>query len=272
MNLQEALDQCLQMQWRGTAGETTAQINGQAALDFFGGASLLKSLNTRLLDRYVLHLAAKGNAPATINRKLAVLSKIFTYAFRRKELAELPHIPYRKEPVGRLRWLTVEEERRVVQALNGRGMTDHAQAVEFLVDTGLRPSELWRLTARDYSAGAILITQTKNKVTRLIPLTQRATFILERRLVRYPDGPLFPHDNAWMIYGWNIAKRALGLSEDKEFVVYALRHTCASRLVQRNVPLYTVQNWLGHKNALQTMRYAHLGLSNLEAARNVLEV
>ena len=269
MTLKEAFDQCMQTQWRATKGEDTAQINGQAAIDFFGGSSSLASITTKLLDRYVLHLADKGNGPATINRKLSALSKILTYAARREELASLPFFPYQTEPQGRLRWLTQDEETWMLNALTDRRMMDHAEVVQMLADTGLRPSELWRLTAKEYKAGTLFVTGTKNGVTRIIPLTRRATFIVERRLTN--DGQLFPYDNQWMNYGWNIAKRAIGLAGDKEFVVYALRHTCASRLIQRNVALHVVQGWLGHTNPTQTMRYAHLSQANYQQAMSVLE-
>lgn len=271
MKLQDSFEQCMRGHWRGTRGEKTAQINGQAALDFFGGASPLKSIHTQRLDQYVRWLADRGAAPATVNRKLAVLSKILHYAVQRRELATMPHIPYQRAPSGRLRWVTVEEERKVLEFLNSHGMVEHAQAVEMLIDTGLRPSELWRLSARDYSAGALFVRGTKNDVLRVIPLTQRATCIVEQRLVEFGD-QLFPHDNAWMIYGWNKAKRAIGLGDDKEFLVYTLRHTCASRLAQKDVPLATIKQWMGHTSLATTLRYVHLSVQNLERARNTLEV
>jgi integrase len=271
MRLQDAFDQCMQTQWKGTRGETTAQINGEAALAFFGPRLPLSKLSTHLLDSWVLRLKAIGNKPATINRKLAVVSAILRWAHRRGELAAMPYVPYQKRGQGRSRWLTDVEQSQMLTALTKRGLTDHAQAIEVLVDTGLRPSELWRLTAKDYRAGALMITGTKNDTTRLIPLTQRATFIIERRLVRYADGPLFPHDNSWMEYGWNLAKKDIGLANDTEFVVYALRHTCASRLLQRDVPLPVIQGWLGHTNPAQTMKYAHLSQTNFQQAMKKLE-
>ena len=35
-----------------------------------------------------------------------------------------------------------------------------------------------------------------------------------------------------------------------------LRHTCASRLVQRGVPLLVVKEWLGHNDIKMTLRYS----------------
>jgi integrase len=161
------------------------------------------------------------------------------------------------------------EENAVLAFFAERGMADHAEVVVMLIDTGLRPSELWRLTAKDYNAGVLFVRVSKNDRPRAIPLTARATLIVERRL----GGPdkLFDYDNKWVQYGWGLAKKHLGLHADKEFLVYALRHTCASRLVQANVPLQVVQGWLGHTSITTTTRYAHLGMENYQAAMKTLE-
>lgn len=51
---------------------------------------------------------------------------------------------------------------------------------------------------------------------------------------------------------------------------HLLRHTCASRLVQRGVDLYVVQKWMAHKNIQTTQRYAKLHPRNLQSAANIL--
>ena len=130
MKLQEALDQCLQSQWKGTAGEVTAHHNAQCALDFFGGASSLKSVTPKLIDKYALHLADKGNGPATINRKMAALSAMLLHGVRTRVLDKMPYIRYQREPRGRVRWLTEKEERHMIDALCMRGMHEHARMIE----------------------------------------------------------------------------------------------------------------------------------------------
>ena len=58
---------------------------------------------------------------------------------------------------------------------------------------------------------------------------------------------------------------------DPEFVFYLTRHTCASRLVQRNVPLHVVKEWMGHRTYEMTLRYAKLTPRNFLDAKVALE-
>jgi integrase len=271
--LQDAFAHCLDTQWRGTKGEVTATLNGQCAVDYFGGGTSLESITSKKVAGYAQELTRQGNAPATVNRKLSALSKILRVAYHEGNLKQWPHFQlYKKEPPGRSRWLTLQEQSDIVTVLSSRGMVDHAQAVEVLAATGLRTSELWRVRAQDIIGNVLYVPTSKTGRPRAIPLSQRALFIFDRRKVRYQeDGILFPHDNAWMNYGWNVAKKTLGLMHDRELVVHSLRHTCASRLVQANVSLQIVQQWLGHSNISTTLRYAHLSLANLQAAMKTLE-
>jgi site-specific recombinase XerD len=63
-----------------------------------------------------------------------------------------------------------------------------------------------------------------------------------------------------------ICKRA-GL---RKVTWHVLRHTFASHLAMRGVPLTTVQTLLGHSNITTTMRYAHVAPSTLRTAIDML--
>jgi site-specific recombinase XerD len=51
---------------------------------------------------------------------------------------------------------------------------------------------------------------------------------------------------------------------------HTLRHTFASQLAAKGVPMTAVQQLMGHSNITTTMRYAHLAPSTLRAAIDML--
>ena len=50
------------------------------------------------------------------------------------------------------------------------------------------------------------------------------------------------------------------------FAFHDLRHTLASHAVMNGVPVPVVSRLLGHSNISMTLRYAHLGDREIEAA------
>ena len=58
-----------------------------------------------------------------------------------------------------------------------------------------------------------------------------------------------------------------GIEDARDKVVFhSLRHTFASWLVQRGVPLYTVAELMGHTTLEMTKRYSHLAPDTMRAA------
>jgi hypothetical protein len=72
----------------------------------------------------------------------------------------------------------------------------------------------------------------------------------------------------WCSHRWGVVTKAAGWPD---VTLHILRHTCASRLVQRGVPIYTVTKWLGHSSVKVTERYAKLAPGNLSQALSALE-
>ena len=69
---------------------------------------------------------------------------------------------------------------------------------------------------------------------------------------------------------WQKARKDLGYEKKKFYTLHLCRHTCASRLVQRGVPLLLVKDWLGHEDIQTTMIYAHLAPKALHSVVGVL--
>ena len=155
------------------------------------------------------------------------------------------------------------------------GKDDHADVVSVLIDTGMRPNEVYAMQPRDVELKACSISIWENKTDhpRTVYMTRRVERIVKARMgvVTTPTGRLFPHDNVWLRTVWDRARAHLKMAGDPNFVPYVCRHTCASRMIQRGVALPVVMRWLGHKSIQMTMRYAHLAPDNLREAASVLE-
>ena len=184
--LGEAFTKTCSIVWDGSKAEVSSIRNAKQAIKFFGGLRPLDVIDTDLVDDYVDWLKAMGNSGATINRKLAALSKMMTVAVQRGHLASKPHIPRKKESEGRIRFITHEEEAKMLQLAKQWGMDDFYDVVITLIDTGLRVGELRKMSMRDINFtsgnfGTVSVWESKNTESRTIPITSRVAEILARR-------------------------------------------------------------------------------------------
>jgi integrase len=146
----------------------------------------------------------------------------------------------------------------------------------FLLDTGARVNEVLKLTWQDLSMhpdlSMVTFWRTKTKRARSVPLTARAKDCLLRARAEGRPRP-FPILYSAYWDAFTKAKTIAGLALDggEPIVVHTLRHTCASRLVQRGASLFIVQAVLGHSSPAMTARYSHLNVDALRPAMALLE-
>ena len=115
----------------------------------------------------------------------------------------------------------------------------------------------------------IHIFENKTDHPRSLPMTKRVRSILFARTVTRMKP--FPFEGRWLDYVWTRIRNTMGFANDPQFVPYACRHTCATRLLQRGFSLPELQKWLGHKSLTMTMRYAHLSPTALLKGAELLE-
>lgn len=222
-----------------------------------------------MVDRLVGELRKRGNSNATINRKMAALSKLLRKAFKMGDLHSLPEFKRQKERAGRIRFLEYDEEDRLFGAIRAKDEHYFALCI-FLVDTGARLGEGIGLRWNDLYEGRATFWITKSGKSRTLPLTVRAAEAVSAQAGR-PDGPFAEIDQQRFRSVWNSAKDQVGLGNDVDVVPHVLRHTCASRLVRRGADIRRVQMWLGHQTLQMTMRYAHLASHDLDVCLPLLE-
>jgi integrase len=253
--------------WAGRGGEKTALHNGKAIVDLLGPLKLAKSVTTYDIDRVVMSLQGQGNSNATINRKLAALSKILTEAKRMGVIDNKPHIERRKEQVNRIRTFSADEEKAMIAYFRHLGRDDMADFCIVALDTGMRLSEVCRLSSADVHGGRISVWVNKANRPRHIPTTSRVKAIVEGR-----EGRIFPKLTKDVVHHyWLRMRTALGHEADKQFVVHTMRHTFCSRLASRGVDARTIMELAGHSTLTVTQRYMHAYAPVVEDAIRKLE-
>lgn len=230
------------------------EVLGDVPVDQFGDEQV---------EKLLAHYRKIGNSNATINRKFASLSKLFRHLHRTQKINFMPYFPRQKEAMGRIRFLTYEEEEALFHYLRLYSEDEYRLAV-FLVETGARFSEALKLDSRDVDKKTKSVTfwETKSNHSRTVYLTERALGALDLKSgLKKPFGKV----NRWTFRDhWLKARDLAGLGDDPLVVPHILRHTCASRLVQGGVDLRRVQEWMGHRSMQMTMRYAHLAPTDLK--------
>lgn len=265
ISLAQAADDCYQLHWRGSKSEHKVIQNIEMLKGYFGKVLPITSITTSAIDEFILQQKRENKANGTINRKLATLSKILRNAHEKGHITKMPVFHRQKEGKNRIRWLTKDEEKVIIETMEAWGLYDMKDAFIVSIDTGLRVSELVGLAKSDVLKEGVLVGESKNGESRLVPLTTRARDILESRMNL---DRLFPEGTAWMRSPWERIRNHLELDD---VVWHTLRHTTCSRLVQGGVPLTHVKEWMGHKTIITTMRYAHLAPNHLQEMVGVLE-
>jgi len=222
-----------------------------------------------MMDTLVAGLRQRGNSNATINRKMAALSKLLRKAYKMGDIRSLPEFKRLKEKAGRIRFLEPEEEVRLFAAISEKSDL-YGRFCIFLIDTGARLGEGIGLRWQDIQGERVTFWLTKSGRSRSVPLTERASAAV-RACERRRRGPFANIVQAQFRAAWNEAKQEVGLGTEPDVVPHILRHTCASRLVQGGIDIRRVQTWLGHQTLQMTMRYAHLASGDLDICVPILE-
>ena len=201
--------------------------------------------------------------PATVNRELACLRQLINY-FIRNEVVTL-------NPVTSIKFLAENNEQTRVISFDEQKkyLAECSQPLRnvaaLMLETGMRPDELYRLRVRNVNlkAGWLFNPHGKTKAAkRRIPLTATARSILHKRVLT-ANGPYVfgsEKDPNKPITQLNKSHgTAVKRSGVDDFRLYDLRHTFATRAIEAGVDLITLAALLGHSRIAMVQRYAHPG-------------
>jgi integrase len=270
LTLIRGFERAYEERWKYTkdGGATLARAKRLATI--MGSETLIENIKQEDITKVIQTLTKNGCSTSTVNRYTNVIRTMLNMAFREwGELKSPPFVIKRfKEPKGRIREISTEEEQTILNYFMQYDK-DMYDLVIVLTDTGCRLSEILDLLYKDIDFNSKMIRIWKNKADepKSVPLTNRAYETLKRR-----DKQVFKCFNVDQVEKrWKKVRKVMNMEDDPEFVIHALRHTCASRLVKAGIPLRHVQKYLGHKSYSTTERYAHLQPDSLLVAVKVLE-
>jgi integrase len=206
-----------------------------------------------------------GNSPATLNRYMAALSKVFKYYDDEFRADITPRLKWRKEGGGRPRYFTVAEQAQLKEILTN---SPNPWAWDFVVlglKSGMRKGEILGIgrskqqvkpnkpygkIAEDYSS--VHLFQTKNGTERVVPLHREAVTSLKAM----ESEPSKVYDHHKFYREWGRARDVIAF-DDETFVFHVTRHTAATTLASLGFNTVQIGRMLGHKSLQTTMKYIH---------------
>lgn len=231
------------------------------------GRLTLDRIDAYAIERFKATQLKSDLAPKTVNNQLTVLRKLLALAAEWRVLPHVPPVKWLRVPKPEFDFLSFEEAERLMPCAR----PEWRSMLTLALNTGLRQGEILALRwdCVDLVAGRLMVKRNvwkgiegtpKGGKAREIPLNASATAALQK--ARHLRGPYVFCNEAGQRFTPDECKhplaRACRRAGLRAIGWHVLRHTFASHLVMRGVPLKAVQELMGHAAIEMTMRYAHL--------------
>lgn len=276
------------------------EINGNSFENY--RISEIKAEDIRVIQR---KLFENGNKAQTVNDKVNFLSHIFSDAVKEQYIQYNPCSPVRplkktevKARDSIHRALSIEETKTFFKAADN---SFYLNIYKFAIQTGMRVGEIGALKNTDIYDNAIHVERTITRLEdgsytigdypktesgkRTIPLNNAIIEILEnqRMLNRILDGNIsdingliFKAPERGLLMATPVdrdIRRICKRTGIEHFTAHAFRATFATRAIEQNMPVRTLQEILGHSDYGITMNlYGHVLDDTKEHAMNNIEI
>lgn len=233
-----------------------------------------EDISSDSISRFLTHLQADGRSLKTLHNVRGSLSRFCNFLKLSPNPAAAVKLrtPDEVAPPP----LEPEELQEIMKAARLAGIFPE---VCVAIYTGLRRGEIARLawTDVDFERAAITVRKSKAKRVRVVPMALPLARCLRQHQKETGHTPwIFPARHSFR-GGWKYTQRplhpeALGKRIrplQNQFAKFKMmtgvgrgfhlfRHAFASALVNENVSIYKVADWLGHSDIRMTKRYARL--------------
>lgn len=248
-----------------------------ASLKEWFGSHAAEELIPQDIESTLARAAEKEKwAPSTFNHYRSLMSLSYRLGILNRKVTSNParSVTHRREDNNRVRFLTVEEEKKVRKVIDAK-WASHMPELDLAINTGLRKGSQYSLTWEmvDWNGRMLNVPRTKNEEPIHVPLNDAAIAALRvvhgrgdgrgRVFQSAKTGEPLENGRHWF-------DDAVAEAKIKNFRWHDLRHTFASRLRMKGAPLEDIADLLGHKSLTMTRRYAHLGPNKLHAVVSLL--
>ncbi len=250
--------------------KVASEIDGddvQDALDALTRRGRLTNRGGARRETVAIVKLGKPLAPASINRYRAVLQGVLSWAKKRRLMPRNWLNPVNETEAlhvdnARIRFLSEQEYQRLLKAARASSWKKLHVLIKLAVTTGARKGTLMGLRWADIDLKnkQAFAERTKNGDPFIMVLQDDVAWELGKLkgssrpddLVFCGRNPLKPMDfgKAW--------HNALTDAKIEGAVFHTLRHTHASWLAKKGVPLLAIADSMNHKSLTMTKRYAHL--------------
>ena len=245
----------------------------QKLCDYFEDVDL-RTITPMTIERFRKSKLIEGRTKLTCNRYLQLLKRMFSVAIEEGYVEENPVQKvklYSEKDTQKERILTEAEEERLM-----KNCSDYLKSIiTVALNTGMRRAEILNLqwNQLDFKATRIKVERTKSGRVRFIPMNEVLFNELSRQRSESGQTPyVFTNPETGKQYidmktGFKGALRRAGI-EGLRF--HDLRHTFASRLIEKGADIETVRDLLGHHSITITQRYIHSNNDRKKAAVELL--
>ena len=231
----------------------------------------------KMMDYLLLKLK---NSKAVVNTKRGYLKTVLDHMIDDGYIDKVRLPKRHRIKKQKVEYLTQDMEDELLDYLRDKSFDEDKKIylesyyiISCLIDLGCRVSELLGLEKRyvDFDNNQINFNERKNDNAVAVPMTDRVKKIMKLYCYNKRDfDRVFSLEYDQLNGIWQDARKSLGYADKKFYTIHLCRHTTASRLVQRGVPLLLVKDWLGHEDIKTTMIYAHLQPRALHSVVEVL--
>ena len=267
--------------WRNGAGAESALIYANYFTSFQGINFPVEKITIRLMNQLGNILEQEGKANATINRFTSSVKTVLNYCKRHGLIFfDIPSFEMRQENKYQRIFFTKEQVEQIcTAAVEIHNRQDIADIVRFAAYTGMRQSEILRLTAArvDFLLNCIHVGARKDDTTksgayRAIPIHTSLLPMLQKRCQ-----DLHARDRVFSDWGAREGEREgkrakdrlykaflnvmesypVNLDHKDGYCFHSLRHSFGTWHFAAGSKPRNIQYMMGHANIATTLGYAH---------------